>query len=232
MPERSGNKVQPTLAEASEIQRQLAGKVVTEGFPAAIKFVAGFDISYLPSENRLFAGIVILKYPSLEIVEQHIIGDEIHFPYVPGYLSFREAPALLKLIEQNGQIADIFVFDGHGIAHPRGLGIAAHIGVLTGKPSIGCAKKKLVGSYKMPLPERGSFSQLLYKGNEVGCVLRTRKNVKPVFISIGNRVNLAQAREFILSCTTRYRIPEPTRLAHNGNLVGFGQTIIQGDAYH
>jgi deoxyribonuclease V len=175
--------------------------------------VAGFDVSYVKEENTLIAGMVLLSYPSLVLEEKFVITDKIQFPYVPGYLSFREAPVLLRLIRSNTR-ADVFVFDGHGIAHPRGLGIAAHIGVLTQKASIGCAKKKLTGDYEMPGMKKGDCSDLVYKGIVCGSVLRTKDHIKPVFVSVGHLVNLKESVRFILCCTTRYRLPEPTRLAH------------------
>ncbi len=215
MPEQSGNRGDLSLAEASRIQHELAARVSTKGFPATINTVAGFDISYQLNQNRLIAGIVLFAFPSLEVISHHFYTDTIQFPYIPGYLSFREAPALLHLIKEYGSGADIFIFDGHGIAHPRGLGIAAHIGVLTGKPAIGCAKKKLVGQYREPGNDRGASSILYYKEQDVGRVIRTRSSTKPVFISIGNRCDIDSAVRLIMDCTTKYRIPEPTRIAHN-----------------
>jgi len=211
----SSHSWQISLEEAKDLQKNLAKKIYRRKLPSIIEHVAGFDVSYLKKENILIAGMVILDYPSLELTDKFLITDKIQFPYIPGFLSFREAPVLLKLIEKHSQLADIFVFDGHGVAHPRGLGIASHIGVLTGKPSIGCAKKKLVGSYDQPGSTKGDQSSLVYKNDQVGVVLRTKFNVKPVFVSIGHNVNLDQATAFILNCTTRYRLPEPTRLAHN-----------------
>ena len=157
----------------------------------------------------------MLSYPSCSIIDSHIIHGPIEFPYIPGFLSFREAPALLKLIETYGKDVDVLVFDGHGVAHPRGLGIASHIGVLTEKCSIGCAKKRLVGTCQEPVANKGAATDLIYKNMLVGKVLRTRKNVKPVYISIGNLTELDGSVKFILSCCHGYRLPEPTRLAHN-----------------
>jgi deoxyribonuclease V len=206
---------QISINEAKELQKRLARRIKVCNLPMYIHKIAGFDVSYLNNRDMLIAGMVILEYPSLKILERFVITDRITFPYIPGYLSFREAPPLIKLIDEYSKEIDIFIFDGHGIAHPRGFGIASHIGVLINKPSIGCAKKKLVGEYEMPAPEKGSHSDLVYKGQIVGKVLRTRKEKKPVFISIGNRVNLNQATELILKCSEKYRIPEPTRRAHH-----------------
>ncbi len=203
-----------TLKEAKELQNSLVKEIQICQMPDTIHRVAGFDISYLKEKNRLIAGMVILGYPALDLIDSFVITDQINFPYIPGYLSFREAPVLLRLIESHQYPADIFVFDGHGIAHPRGFGIASHIGVLTDIPSIGCAKKKLVGNYLSPGDQKGNISDLIYKNRVVGNVLRTRNNIKPVFVSIGHRVSLDGATKFILDCTGKYRLPEPTRLAH------------------
>jgi len=203
-----------SLVEARDIQHRLAQQIIISKLPSPIKYVAGFDVSYLKEENVLIAGMVLLSFPALLIEKEIIITDKIQFPYIPGYLSFREAPGILRLIEKDGQLADICIFDGHGIAHPRGLGIAAHIGVITRKPSIGCAKKKLIGNYEMPGTTKGDYSDLIYKDKVTGAVVRTRDKVKPVYVSIGHLVNLKQSIRLILNCTTRYRLPEPTRLAH------------------
>ena len=203
-----------TLNEAKELQKSLEKEIKICQMPDTIHQVAGFDISYLKEKNRLIAGMVILGYPTLDLIDSFIITDHIRFPYIPGYLSFREAPVLLRLIESHYKLADIFVFDGHGIAHPRGFGIASHIGVLTDLPCIGCAKKKLVGNFVSPGDQKGDITDLIYKERVVGKVLRTRNNIKPVFVSIGHRVSLNGATKFILDCTGKYRLPEPTRLAH------------------
>jgi deoxyribonuclease V len=203
-----------TLDEAKKLQNSLARKIELCHLPSKIRRVAGFDVSYLKEENILIAGMVIIDYPSLNFCDSFVITDQINFPYIPGYLSFREAPVLLRLIEKHHLQADIFMFDGHGIAHPRGLGIASHLGVLINRPTIGCAKKKLVGDYKLPDLKKESSTDLVYKGEIIGRVLRTKDGVKPVFVSIGHRALLDEATELVLNCTSKYRLPEPTRLAH------------------
>jgi deoxyribonuclease V len=203
-----------SIDQAREIQSDLAKKITIKPLPENLSTIAGFDVSYQYKENILIAGIVILAYPSLNQIESHHIKDEINFPYIPGYLSFREAPAILKLIESYAKDVDVFMFDGHGIAHPRGLGIASHIGVLTGIASIGCAKKKLIGNYAHPGSQKGDASDLEYKGKIVARVICTRKNIKPVFVSIGNNVSLDEAVDLVLKCCPKYKLPEPTRLAH------------------
>jgi deoxyribonuclease V len=214
-----------TINEAKKLQSDLARKIKICHLPLKITRVAGFDVSYLKEDNVLIAGMVIIDYPSLTLYDSFVITDQINFPYIPGYLSFREAPVLLKLIENYRQLADVFIFDGHGIAHPRGFGVASHLGVLTDKPSIGCAKKKLIGDYKPPDLKKGSHEDLIYKDNIVGQVLRTKDNVKPVFVSVGHRAELDEATEFILSCAHKYRLPEPTRLAHNA-VYNYRKTLI------
>jgi len=214
-----------TIDEAKKLQIGLAQKITICRLPSNIRRVAGFDVSYLKEENILIAGMVIIDYPSLNFCDSFIITDQINFPYIPGYLSFREAPVLLKLIEKHHKQADIFLFDGHGIAHPRGLGIASHLGVLSNSPSIGCAKKKLVGEYHLPAHKKGSFTDLVFKDEIIGKVLRTKDGTKPVFISVGNLVSIEEATQFVLNCTTKYRLPEPTRLAHK-TVYNYRKTLI------
>jgi len=203
-----------TTEQAREIQSELAKKITIQALPSSISKVAGFDVSYQKEQNKLIAGMVVLAYPSLELESSFIVTNTITFPYIPGYLSFREAPALLQLIDSYASDIDIFVFDGHGVAHPRKLGIASHIGVLIQKPCIGCAKKKLVGNYQNPEYSKGAITDLEYKDEIVGKVVRTKDHVKPVFVSVGNFVNLNESVQFMLNCCYKYRIPEPTRQAH------------------
>lgn len=199
---------------AIAIQNQLAQNVIFQNIPNTISTIAGIDVSYSYDDNKMIAGIIILDYPSLSEIDRYFYVKDISFPYIPGFLSFREAPAIVEMIEKYSIKSDIFFFDGHGIAHPRGLGIAAHVGVLLNISSLGCAKKKLVGDYEIPDNYRGAFSGLLYKGNTIGYVLRTKINVKPIYISVGNLLKLHELPELVLNCTKKYRIPEPTRLAH------------------
>ncbi len=208
------NALPLSIKDAREIQLELAKQVIYSELPSKIHTIAGCDIAYIKSQNKLIAGMVVLEYPSLKPIRETLISKNITFPYIPGYLSFREAPALLELIGRDEIPIDIFVFDGHGLAHPRGLGIASHIGVIIGKPTIGCAKKILVGKYTEPSAYKGGISEIIYRETIVGCAVRTRDNTKPVFISVGHMANLAQSVQLILSCSRRYRIPEPTRLAH------------------
>jgi len=205
---------QTSIQQAKIIQEDLAKKIKISKLQVPIKKIAGFDVSYLKSRNLLIGGMVVMNFPELNVLETIIQTSPISFPYIPGYLSFREAPVLLDLITSQRQNIDVFLFDGHGIAHPRGLGIAAHIGVLIDKPCLGCAKKKLVGEFDQPADQRGSASNLTYKGKKIGQVLRTRPGTKPVFVSVGNRITLQQGVELILSCCRKCRLPEPLRQAH------------------
>jgi deoxyribonuclease V len=147
-------------------------------------------------------------------VETESVCSEIRFPYIPGLFAFREAPALLKALERLNTRPQLLICDGHGIAHPRRFGLASHVGVLAGIPTVGCAKRRLCGSFADPDISRGSSSPLIDRGETVGTVLRTRTGVKPVFVSIGHRIDLSTAEQIVLSCTVRYRLPEPLRLAH------------------
>jgi deoxyribonuclease V len=176
--------------------------------------VAGADLSYARRSARFFAAVVVLEVPSLEVVEEVTLSGEGRFPYIPGMLSFREGPLLMRAFRRLRRKPDLAVFDGHGIAHMRGIGIASHLGLLLDLPSIGCAKRRLVGTHGEPGPERGARAPLVYEGKTVGTVLRTRRNVKPVYVSIGHKIGLAAAAKWVLRTSRGYRLPEPTRRAH------------------
>ena len=173
--------------------------------------MAGIDTGYRNGMSQ--AAVVSLKYPSLEPLEQAISQRPVNFPYIPGLLSFREAPVILEAIEKLKKIPDLLIIDGHGIAHPRRFGIACHIGLLLDVPSIGCAKTLLVGEYDEPGLERGGFNYLKDRGEIIGAVLRTRSNVNPIFVSIGHKVDLKDSIKFVLNCCRGYRLPETTRRA-------------------
>ncbi len=177
--------------------------------------MAGADISLTRNSTGAFAGIVVLNARTLEIADEYFIKGKIEFPYIPGLLSFREAPLLLKLFKKVSPAPQLVFFDGQGIAHPRRLGLASHMGLLLGCTTIGCAKSRLTGNYKEPGLKKGSRSCLKDDDNQtIGAAVRTRDNCKPVFISVGHQIDLETAIRWALKCTTRYRIPEPTRLAH------------------
>ncbi len=199
-----------SISEAREIQRRLRASLKIKRLPFKPKIIAGADSIF--TKNHTISVVVVLRYPSMQVVEEAHHMAKTVFPYVPGYLSFREGPTLVSAIRKLKHPPDVILFDGQGIAHPKGLGIATHLGVLLGIPSIGCAKSRLVGSYEMPDENRGSWSPLIFEGKTVGAVLRTRTGVKPVFVSPGHLITLKEAIEIVLKCS-RYRIPEPIRLA-------------------
>lgn len=200
--------------EAIEIQKDLRHQLVFKALPNKIKRVAGTDVSSSKRSNFIWAGAVVLEYPSLKTVEERWVEGTPLFPYIPGLLSFREIPLILEAIGMLEHRPDVFFCDGQGIAHPRGLGIASHLGVLIDRPTIGCAKKRLVGDFSEVGPARGDYSMLTYKGETVGTVLRTRTGVKPIFVSPGHRATIKDALHMVLNCGGRYRIPEPIRQAH------------------
>jgi deoxyribonuclease V len=205
---------QLTPTEAVALQRELQGQVRLEPLTTAPKTVGGADISFNKYSEIVYAGIVILSFPDMQVIDRASVVTTARFPYVPGLLSFREVPALMQVWESLAQKPDILVLDGHGIAHPRRLGIASHFGVITDTPTIGCGKSILVGKHEELPAEAGSTVPLIHKGETVGTVLRTKNKTNPVFVSPGHRITLHHAVEFIKRCTGKYRIPEPTRQAH------------------
>lgn len=210
------NRWNVTPRQAIVLQQRLRSQVVL-CLPRTIPtdaLVAGADISYDKHSDQLYAGIVVLQMPNLRMVEHVTVVDRARFPYVPGLLSFREAPALLKAFRKLRRVPDVVLIDGQGLAHPRRFGIACHLGLLLDVPTIGCAKSILCGSYEKLGVGRGGTAQLVHKGESVGVALRTRHGVQPIFISVGNHIDLASAVAIALRCTGKYRIPEPTRRAH------------------
>jgi deoxyribonuclease V len=201
-----------SVEEAVAIQQRLRTLVVREnGFdPAQVHTIAGVDASY---RDKAYAAVVVLALPDLQVVEQAVAERETPFPYVPGLLSFREAPAVLDAMEKLTARPDLLMFDGQGIAHPRRLGIAAHMGVYLGMPSVGCAKSRLTGSYTEPGPNAGDMAPLMAEREQVGVVLRSKARTNPLFISIGHLIDLPTAKSFVLRTLRGYRLPEPTRLA-------------------
>jgi deoxyribonuclease V len=202
-----------SATEARALQRQLQRYVVTENCLGPVSTVAGVDVSF-PGRLTARAAIVVLTFPDLRPVDHAIAETEVAFPYIPGLLAFREVPAVLAAVTKLQTVPDLFLFDAHGLAHPRRLGLASHAGVLLDWPSIGCAKSRLVGEYIEPARERGSMSVLSESGQPIGMVVRTRTGVKPVFVSVGHRVDLAVAVRYVLDCALKYRLPETTRWAH------------------
>lgn len=238
MTEKSTNHLhswEVTPSEAVALQKRLRERVIIQPLADDIELVGGADISYNRFSDRAYAGIVVLRLPELEVVTTAGAVATMTFPYVPGLLSFREAPALLAAWEQLIVRPDVLVLDGMGIAHPRRFGIASHIGVLLDVPTIGCGKTLLTGKYKEPAATAGSFAPLVDRGETIGVALRTKDRVKPVFISPGHRADIPTSVALMMRCVqtieprktagkpplsstparlSRYRIPEPTRLAH------------------
>lgn len=188
--------------------------IETDALPGTLRLVAGADVSYDRGSPALYAAVVVLDAESLEVVDVARATTRAEFPYVPGYLSFRELPPLLAAFERLRLRPDLVLCDGHGRAHPRRFGLACHLGVALELPTIGCAKSRLVGEHREPGARRGAHAVLRVGPEVIGEVLRTRLGVAPVYISVGHRVNLATARRLVLRLTPRFRIPEPIRAAH------------------
>jgi deoxyribonuclease V len=202
-------------AEARRLQGELASRVVAG--PALdlgrVRHVAGADVS--TQGDRAFATVVVLDFPGLSVVEVQGFEAPLEFPYVPGLLSFREMPSLLGAFEKVETAADVVVLDAQGLAHPRRMGLASHIGLFLDVPTVGCAKTVLVGKFEEPGSEKGGAADMVHRGEVVGRAVRTRERVSPVYVSVGNSIDLNSSVELVLACCTRYRLPEPTRQAHN-----------------
>ena len=203
-----------TYREAIKIQEQLKGKVILRKIANRPTYIAGLDVSYQKGTHQVWAGAVVLNFPELAVIEERWVEREVSFPYIPGLLSFREIPALLDVLSKITLEPDIIFCDGQGVAHPRGLGIASHLGVILKRPSIGCAKSRLVGDHDPVGEMKGDYSYLRYGGKVIGAVMRTRQGVKPLFISPGYGVMLDDCTELVLKTCPRYKIPEPIRQAH------------------
>jgi deoxyribonuclease V len=201
--------------DAMALQRELAARVVARGDPpeTAVRFVAGCDVAFDKARDRAIGAVVVLRYPELVLVERIVVEAPIAFPYVPGLLSFRETPLLAQAFERIEHTPDLVMVDGHGYAHPRHFGIACHIGLLLGVPAIGVAKSRLVGEESVLAPLRGSRADLVDAGEVIGSLLRTRDGVRPVYVSVGDRIALDAAERWVLRCARAHRLPEPTRLA-------------------
>jgi len=202
------------VASAREVQETLRSKVIREDALVAVRYVVGVDVGFEDGGRTTRAAVAVLEFPGLELRDQAISRSPTRFPYIPGYLSFRELPAVLQALEQLTLMPNLLLCDGQGLAHPRRFGLACHLGVLTDIPSIGVAKSRLIGVHDDPPPEKGRWVPLIDKGVTIGAVVRTRNNVSPVYISLGHRISLTTAIDYVLRCTTRYRLPETTRWAH------------------
>lgn len=203
-----------TSQKAKERQKLLRDKVSLQPLNKPVQTVAGADISFNRGSDKVYAGIVVLTYPDLSELARSLVITHVDFPYIPGLLAFREIPPLQEAWQNLGFKPDVVIVDGHGIAHPRRMGIATHFGILIDYPTIGCAKKVLTGNYKEPGNEKGSHSYLTENEERIGMALRSRTNVNPIFISPGHKVSFEDSKSIIMGCLTKYKLPETTRKAH------------------
>jgi deoxyribonuclease V len=209
------------VTQAFEVQHRLASRVLKNGEVIAPRFIAGVDISVGKVSGVARGAVVVLSYPDLKVVETRIAEGALNFPYVPGLLSFREAPLAIAACERLTITPDLFLIDGQGVAHPRRFGLASHLGLFLNKPTIGCAKSLLCGHYEEPATKAGSYAAIVDKDETIGVVLRTKPGTKPVYVSIGYKVDLTTAIYWVMQCCRGYRLPEPLRLAHlaaSGNI--------------
>jgi deoxyribonuclease V len=201
-------------AKAIALQQQLRAQIITVDRLGPVTRVAGIDVGFEEQGKVTRAAAAVLSYPPLELLETASARRPTRFPYIPGLLSFREIPAVLDALEKLARLPDLLLCDGQGIAHPRRLGIASHLGLITDIPSIGVAKTRLWGTHGKVPEQRGEWTPLWDQNEMIGAVLRTRAGVKPLYISAGHRISLETAIRYVLNCTTRYRLPETTRYAH------------------
>jgi deoxyribonuclease V len=199
---------------AVALQRQLAARVGTGPALGEVELIAGADISYNRFSSTIYAGVVVLRLKDGEVIERRGVVTDTAFPYVPGLLSFREAPAVLKAFAKLKHMPDAVLLDGQGYAHPRRVGLASHVGLWLDLPCVGCAKSRLIGDFKPPKREAGSSSDLIDKEEVIGKVLRSKTGVNPLFVSIGHKIDLDSAVRLTLAACRGYRLPEPTRQAH------------------
>jgi len=212
-------QVSPT--QALDIQRRLAAQVSRSSEVTTPRFIAGVDISAPKAQGVATGAVVILNYPELRLVETKVAQRKLDFPYVPGLLSFRESPLILAACQRLSVTPDLILVDGQGVAHPRRMGLACHLALFLNTPTIGCAKSLLCGKHEVPGVEPGSYAEVVDRGETIGVALRTKLRQKPVYVSIGHKVDLQAAIYWVLECCRGYRLPEPTRLAHlaaGGNL--------------
>jgi deoxyribonuclease V len=202
-----------TPREAIRLQESLRERVELQDRFGEIRFVAGADMAFDPETEVAFAGVIVYRFPGLEEVERRMARRQLRFPYVPGLLSFRESPVLLAAFARLRTEPDLILIDGQGRAHPRRFGIACHIGILFDKPTIGCAKSRLVGEHQEPGKKAGSTTPLMLEGERIGVVLRTRDDVRPIYVTTGHRVSLDSAVGLVKQCVDGFRIPKPTREA-------------------
>jgi deoxyribonuclease V len=204
---------------AIQIQEALRDRIILKKTFSKVKAMGGGDVAYSRNGNRLFGAMVVLSFPNMEILDMAMVEGKTPFPYIPSLLSFREGPILIKTFQSLKIKPDVILFDGQGIAHPRGMGLASHMGLWFDLPSIGCAKTPLLHEFISPRPLRGSYEWIRREGKKVGAVLRTKDKVNPLFVSPGHRIDLKTSIQLILESCREFRIPEPLRLAHQGALL-------------
>ncbi|MBM4446901.1 MAG: deoxyribonuclease V [Chloroflexi bacterium] len=205
---------QISIAQAKQIQTELASQVSRKSEAIKPRFIAGVDISAPDARGIARAAAVILNYPELKVIEVKTAEDKLNFPYIPGLLSFREAPLVLAACQKLSTDPDLILADGQGIAHPRRFGIASHLGLLLDIPTIGCAKSRLCGTHASTTAEAGAYTELTDNGEIIGVALRTKANVSPLYVSIGHKIDLPTAIHWVMECCRNQRLPEPSRLAH------------------
>jgi len=205
---------QVSTDEARRIQTDLSARVSRNGKVSHPRFIAGVDIAVNKRGEMATAAVVLLSYPSLCLKDVSVVRGTLGMPYIPGLLSFREAPLILEACKKLAVAPDLIMVDGQGIAHPRRLGLASHLGLFLDMPAVGCAKSRLCGIHEEPGVMPGDYAVLTDQGEVIGTVLRTRRGVKPLYVSIGHRICLEDAQQWVLACCRGYRLPEPTRLAH------------------
>ena len=203
-----------SVEEAIRIQETLRDRIILKNTSLKVRTIGGGDVAYSKSDHLLFGAIVILSFPEMEILDTATCDGKVPFPYIPSLLSFREGPILIKTFQKLKIKPDVVIYDGQGIAHPRGMGLASHMGLWFDLPCIGCAKTPLLDEFISPGPSKGSFEWIRWEGKKVGAVLRTKEKVKPLFISPGHRINLMTSMRLILESCRGLRIPEPLRKAH------------------
>lgn len=201
-------------AEAKKLQEELRQQISLDPLPQAPELVAGADISFSRGSDTMHAAIVVLRLPELKPVSRSLVSDDTAFPYISGLLAFREMPVLLKAWKQLQQKPDVLILDGHGIAHPRRMGIATHFGIEVDQPTIGCAKNVLIGTHGTLGTKKGEYTELVEEQETIGIVLRSRTNVNPIYISPGHKLSLGDAYSIIMKTLTKYKLPQTTRLAH------------------
>lgn len=225
---------QVSRGQALAIQRKLAAGVSRVNEVTSPRFIAGVDISTSKAREMATGAVVVLSYPEFRLVETKVVNEKLGFPYVPGLLSFRESPLILAACEKLTVTPDLILVDGQGVAHPRRMGLASHLGLLLNTPTIGCAKSRLCGSHQAPGDEPGSYAELMDSGEVIGAVLRTKFGAAPIYVSIGHKIDLKTAVYWVMECCRGYRLPEPTRFAHlaaGGNLGPEKDMVAPGAGY-